>query len=73
MKRIKVLVKPNSKHEKFEKVSDNEFRITVKEPPQDGKANAAVIRALALHLRIPKTHISLLHGTKGKTKLFEIP
>ena len=73
MKRIKVVVKPNAKHEKYEQVSENEFRIAIKEPPQEGRANEAVIRVLSEHLKIPKTHISLLHGTKGKTKLFEIP
>ncbi len=73
MKRIKVLVKPNVKHEKCEQISENEFRIAVKEPPQEGRANKAVIRVLSEHLKIPKTHISLLHGTKGKTKVFEIP
>ena len=73
MKRIKVLVKPNAKHQKLEKISESEFRIAVKEPPQDGKANEAVIRLLAQHFKIPKMSISLLHGAKGKIKLFEIP
>ena len=70
---MKIWVKPNAKHEKIEKLSDNEFRISIKAPPKDGKANQAVIEALATYFKIPKSHISLLHGTKGKVKLFDIP
>ena len=73
MRRIQVQVNPNAKHEKIEKISETEFRIWVKAPPHEGKANQAVIQALALYFKVPKSHISLLRGTKGKVKLFEIP
>ncbi|OGQ16806.1 MAG: hypothetical protein A3B70_00230 [Deltaproteobacteria bacterium RIFCSPHIGHO2_02_FULL_40_11] len=73
MRRIQVQVKPNAKHEKIEKISETEFKVWVKAPPKENKANQAVIQALALYFKVPQSHISLLRGTKGKVKLFEIP
>lgn len=70
--KIKVIVKPNAKHEKIEKISENEFRVWVKAPPIDNKANEAVINALSSYFHIPKYSISLVHGSKGKTKLFDL-
>lgn len=70
--KIKVTVKPNAKHEKIEKISETEFRISVKASPIEGKANKAVIRALAHYFDIPPFSISLLHGMKGKIKFFEL-
>lgn len=70
--KISVKVKPNSKLTQVEKISDAEFVVRVKEPPVEGRANEAVIRALAEHFNLPKTKVQLLRGASGKTKLFEI-
>lgn len=69
--KIKVHVKPRSKREKVEKISENEFRVWVKELPIDGRANEAVIEALSRFFNIPKSRFSLVRGSKGKIKFFE--
>lgn len=65
-------VKPGSKREKVEQVSPNVLRVEVKEPPIEGRANEAVIRALAEKFGVAKSRIRLTHGAKGKEKIAEI-
>ena len=70
--RITVRVKPNSKVEKIEKVSDTEFIVRVQAPPLEGRANKAVIEALHNYFRIPRSRIRIAHGEAGKVKYIDI-
>ncbi|MBI3017909.1 MAG: DUF167 domain-containing protein [Deltaproteobacteria bacterium] len=70
--KIKVLVKPNAKKQKVEKVSETEYRVFVNAPPQEGKANEAVMRALASFFDVPKSAIQILTGLHSKIKMIEI-
>jgi uncharacterized protein YggU (UPF0235/DUF167 family) len=47
-----------------------EYKIHTTAAPADGKANEAVIRLLADHLKIPKSKIKLLRGAAGRDKVF---
>jgi len=79
--RVYVKVKPNSKEVKVvppsqrllqtAEVSDY-YTVCVKEPPVEGKANDAVIKALSLHFSIPRSRIALVAGSASKTKVFQI-
>ncbi len=79
--RVFVRVKPNSKEVKVvppaqrllqtSEVSDY-YTVCVKEPPVEGKANDAVIKALAMHFSIPRSRIALVAGATTKTKVFQI-
>lgn len=40
--------------------------------PEDGKANAAVIAALAKALKLPKSAVTIVRGHTGRDKLVEI-
>ena len=46
--------------------------VAVSAPPEDGKANAAVIALLAKSWRIPKSRIEIVAGATARTKLVEI-
>jgi len=70
--KISVRVKPNAKQEKTEKVGERDFSVWVKEKPQEGKANKAVIKALAEYFGIPQADVVLLKGQSSKEKIFEI-
>lgn len=70
--KITVFAKPNSKKEKVEKLSELHYRVSVKAAPVEGKANDAIIKALSVFFKIPKTSIQLLRGAQGKIKIFEI-
>ena len=69
--KIRVKVVPNSKHEKVTGTGDY-FVVRVKEPPKEGKANKAVIKALAHHFKVPQRSVSISSGLKGKDKIIEI-
>ena len=69
---LAVKVKPSAKQACVGKIGENSFLVCVKEKPQDGKANQAVIKALAEYLNVPKSAVILLKGHASRTKLVEI-
>lgn len=49
------------------------LRLRIAAPPVEGKANKAVLEFLAAKLCLPKSALSLLHGSSGRLKLVELP
>ena len=47
--------------------------VAVGAPAVDGRANKAVIEALAEALGIPRRHISIISGTHSRTKVVDVP
>lgn len=72
MMKIIVKAKPNSKIDKIEKVSENEFIVYVKAPPIGGKANEAIIKLLADYFNTSQSMISIVSGHFAKTKVIEV-
>jgi len=70
--KINVTVKPNAKQEQVEKTGENEFVVRVKARPQEGKANQAVVEALAEYFDVAKSRVVLLRGQTSKHKVFDI-
>lgn len=70
--KIVVEVKPNSRKELVEELSAGKYRVRVNASPIDGKANEAVIGALAEFFDVPRTSVILIRGNKSKSKVFEI-
>jgi uncharacterized protein len=70
--RITVWIKPNAKVENVEKVSEKEYRVWVKSPPREGKANQAMINVLARYFNRPKQAIVLWKGATSRKKVVEI-
>jgi len=70
--KISVKVKPNARQEKIEKIGNRDFLIWVKEKPQEGKANKAVIAILAGYFGVSKSEVILLKGQTSKEKIFEV-
>jgi hypothetical protein len=48
------------------------YKVSVKEAPVDGRANDAIIRALAEYFDVAKSSVKLLSGHTSKQKIFEI-
>jgi uncharacterized protein YggU (UPF0235/DUF167 family) len=48
------------------------YKVSVKEAPVDGKANLAIIQALAEYFDVAKPNITLISGQSSKQKVFEI-
>jgi len=70
--KIQVKVKPNAKHAKVEKSPDGIYLVAVNAPAVEGKANKAVIEAIAKHFGVRKSAVSILVGQKGKLKTLSI-
>lgn len=70
--RIEVIAHPNSKKPRVEKDLLDTLHIYVKEPPLEGKANMAVIEALAKYLNVRRNCVQFISGERSKIKVFEI-
>ncbi|MFA7255336.1 MAG: DUF167 domain-containing protein [Candidatus Omnitrophota bacterium] len=67
-----IKVKTNAKKSSVEQAADGSLRVFVKAPPQEGRANEAVIEALAAHFKVPKSRVAIVGGFKSKQKIIEI-
>lgn len=64
--------KPNSKEERVTKIDENSFEVAVKEPPDKGKANRALVKALARFLKVPNSSIVIKAGHTARNKIVEV-
>jgi hypothetical protein len=70
--RIFVKAKPKSKFEKVEKVSETNYIVSVREPPEKGKANDAICRLLAGHFGVRQSMVRIKAGQSSRNKIVEI-
>jgi uncharacterized protein (TIGR00251 family) len=69
---LEVRVKPNARGESFTEQPDGTWLATIKAPPVDGKANAALIALVAESLGVRKAQVSIKVGGGGRRKLVRI-
>lgn len=69
---IHCIVKPNSKAESITVNPDNSFRIKIKTPPVDGKANEYLISYLSEVFDLPKKNIEIISGFTNSHKRINI-
>jgi hypothetical protein len=67
-----IIAHPNAKHPRVEKDLLGTLHVYVHEPPLEGKANHAVILALAEHFHVHKRNVQMLSGEKSKHKTVSI-
>lgn len=70
--RLFIKVKTRSKKPGVEKLDEGNFIVRVGEAPIEGKANTAVIKALAENLKIASWRIKILSGSTSSNKVVEI-
>jgi len=70
--KIQVRAKPNSHEEKVEKIDDAHFIVSVKEPPEKGKANQAIRNALAVYFKTSSSSVRIISGWSSCSKIVEI-
>jgi hypothetical protein len=70
--KISVRAKPNSREEKVEKISENNFVVSVKERPEKGKANEAIRNALAVYFKVASSRIKIVSGYTSRNKIVEV-
>ena len=64
-----VTVKPNAKQNTVQQTDETHFRISVKSPPQEGRANEAVIQVLSDYFGAPKSRFLMIQGKQAKHKV----
>ena len=71
---MKLFIKahPRSKKEKVVRLDESRFEVWVKEPPDKGRANEAVREALAGHLEVAKSRLSLVSGHASRNKVIRL-
>ena len=53
-------------------LDDGAIRVTVTTVPEDGKANAAVVKLLAKALGVAKSRLVLVRGATSRDKVFRL-
>lgn len=70
--KITVQVKPNAREEKVEQVSESTLKVSVTVPPEKGKANEAMRKALAAHFGVAPSRVRIMAGHAARVKIVEI-
>lgn len=72
--RIPVRVKPGSRRERVGGSwgDDRVLVVSVTSPAIEGRANKAVVEALARALGVPRNAVSIVRGERGRNKLIEV-
>jgi hypothetical protein len=70
--RFFVKAKPGARTEKVERIDDSHLLVSVKEPPIRGRANEAIVKALAGYFNTPVDRIRIVSGHTSKQKVVEI-
>ncbi|MDD2731798.1 MAG: DUF167 domain-containing protein [Candidatus Pacebacteria bacterium] len=70
--KIFVKVKVGSREEKVDKVDKDHFIVSVKEIPEKGKANRALISILSDYFKISPLKIRIISGLRSRQKIVEI-
>jgi hypothetical protein len=69
---IKVKVKTLAKESKLEKLKENYFKVSVKAPPQKGKANQEMIKLIAEYFKIKSEQVRIVSGRTSPFKVVEL-
>ena len=70
--RLEVRVTPRAARPGVERDAQGGWRVRVSEPAESGRANAAVIRALAKHFQVPPSRLMIVRGAVDRRKLIEL-
>jgi uncharacterized protein (TIGR00251 family) len=69
---INIRVSPNSKVASLERISATDYVIKVREKATEGRANAAVIAAIAKYFGVSSRSVSIVRGAKNRKKVVEV-
>lgn len=68
---IEIRVTPKASRNRIERGSDG-VRIYVTTVPENGKANAAVLKLLAKALGVPKSRLTITRGQQSRDKTIKV-
>jgi uncharacterized protein (TIGR00251 family) len=69
--KISIKVHPKSKKTQVLEKAVGQYEVWVKEPPDKGKANEALIKALSEHLGVARSRLNISSGHSSRNKIVE--
>lgn len=69
---IIIHAKPGAKHEKVEDIGGGKYVVAVRALPVEGRANAAIVRALAAYFKVAPSRVRIVRGRGARLKTAEI-
>jgi uncharacterized protein len=72
MTRLRLRVSPGAGRAAIVGRHGDAWKVRVTAPPEDGRANAAVLRLLADALAVPRDALTLVSGHNGRDKIVEL-
>jgi uncharacterized protein (TIGR00251 family) len=70
--RLKLRVSPGARRAGIVGRYGDAWKVRVAEPPEDGRANEAVLRLLAETLDVPRANVSLVSGHAARDKIVKL-
>ena len=70
--KVFVTVKPGSRREEIKSVDGTHLTVWVKARAHEGKANDAVISALADHFDVASSSVQIVSGRSSRRKIFDV-
>lgn len=70
--RFDLRVSPRASRDAIGGTHDGALRVRITAPPVEGKANAAIVKALAKALGVPMRAVTLVSGETSKTKRVQV-
>ena len=71
--KITIRVQPNAKTSEIIGCVEGIWKIKLKAPATEGKANDALVRFIAKHSSVSPSEIRIIRGKTSRTKLIELP
>lgn len=69
---LPVQAQPKARKNAIVGTHDGRLKIAVTQPPEKGKANAALMKLLATSLKLRRSQIELISGVTSSKKMFRI-
>ena len=70
--RLRLRISPGARKTELAGRHGDGWKVRVSAPPEDGRANAAVLDLLAKRLGLPRRALSIVSGHKGRDKVVEM-
>ena len=65
---FEVRLSPNSSKNQIQYIENNLLKVQTTSVPEDGKANKTLIKILSKELKIAKSNIEIIKGSKNRNK-----
>ncbi len=70
--RLSVVVTPRAARVRVERIDATHLRVAVTAPPHEGRANAAVVKAVAAFLDVAPSRVHVVRGQASRRKIIDV-